>query len=234
MNIAKPSKGPRLAALSLALLSLGSSQLLFAAADTGNTGKELDITMSLVEGTSSPDDIINRIPLPPPAAAEVSNLSASSAAAPEVLKPLNNRLDELSGQVESTAGAVVNSATESLTNSLNDTISSGHLEDLPGDVIDQLPDTLPDDLLPIPTDKLVPELQEQLPSLKDSVPGTDLDTALQDLEQQSELSLPPELPAVEDIAPAPESSLPATPEPEVPSLPDAAQPLLDPLNPSGH
>lgn len=227
MNYFKPTKAPSLALISLTLLSLGSSQLVFAA----DTSKELDITMTLVEEPTSPTEIINRIPLPPASTSDdlTAQGASSAASAGNLGQTLNNNLDDLSQQLESTTKGALDSAADTVTNSLNDTISSGHLDDLPGDVIDKLPETIPGDLLPKPDD-LIPEvptpLPDELPPLLDA-PDSAIDSALDDLEN-SPLDSNDLVPPAETLTP--EINTPeALPEQKVPELPAPQVPVPEPL-----
>lgn len=118
------------------------------------TARELDITMTVAED-GAPDDVVQRIALPPgvsPGGAPASGGIASGARASG---------GELSGTVADQARALGDSARElgaegaaSVREAVKDAIGNGEARDIPGEVRENLPpavrDTLPD-ALPLPT-----------------------------------------------------------------------------------
>ena len=126
---------------------------LIASNSWAQTSKELDITMSIAEESDSPSAIINRIELPPVSAfiAPVTTETPTSAAV-TTATDATNALDQVQDDLQNVTGDVLDTTNEVLTNTINDVIGTGDLEQLPGDIIDQLPELLPDDLLPNPGD----------------------------------------------------------------------------------
>ena len=176
--------------------------------------KELDITLSIVNEQDSPEAIINRIPLPPPSAVIPTQESiTASSTGNSVVTPADDAIEILHNQVQDTTNQVLDSAGDVLTNTLNDTISTGDLESLPGDIIDKLPEELPDDLL-TPVDDIVDDLtgtaDEALPSTEES-----LDSAIDELENPTTLpdSIEQNLPTIEPVIPDADVTPDALPEP---------------------
>lgn len=195
--------------IGVVLTVLLASNTTWAEAD-----KELDITLSIVDEQDSPDTIINRIPLPPPSAVIPAQESiTASSNGNSVITPADEAIETLHDQVQDTANQVLDTAGDVLTNTLNDTISTGDLESLPGDIIDKLPEELPDDLL-TPVDDIVDDLtgtaDEALPSTEES-----LDSAIDDLENTPTLpdSIEQNLPITEPLIPDAGIAPDALPEP---------------------
>jgi hypothetical protein len=195
--------------IGVVLTALLASNITWAEAD-----KELDITLSIVDEQDSPDTIINRIPLPPPSAVIPAQESiTASSNGNSVVTPADEAIEILHDQVQDTANQVLDTAGDVLTNTLNDTISTGDLESLPGDIIDKLPEELPDDLL-TPADDIVDDLtgtaDEALPSTEES-----LESAIDDLENTPTLpdSIEQNLPITEPLIPDAGIAPDALPEP---------------------
>lgn len=148
---------------------------LIATGAWGQTHKELDITMSIVEEQDTPGVVLNRIALPPPAPGFDPALPIPATADPI----LGNALDGLSDQLHQTTDSVLDSAAEIITSTINDSISLGDLENLPGDIVDKLPVDIIDDLLPLPIDDVLP-IDGLLNDLTDLPSATDLLDTVQD------------------------------------------------------
>ena len=195
------------------------SLLLAIASNAGwaQAGKELDITLSIVDEQEAPEAIINRIPLPPPTAslpAIESPVDIGSRTTTGIADTPQQAVEQLQEQVQTTTNQILNNTGDVLTNSINDVISSGGLEQLPGDIIDKLPDTLPDDLLPAPIDTIIDDLtntDSALPSVESAIDG---------LEQSA--------PDVELPAPVDNTVIPG-PLPLPDTLPLPTDQLIDPL-----
>jgi hypothetical protein len=137
---------------------------LIATGAWGQTSKELDITMSIVDENDSPSVVINRIALPPAstylAPTLVPGLPGSTASA------AGDDLDSLQNTLQQTNDKILDSASEVISGSINDAISSGQIQDIPGDIIDNLPDDSLDDLLSLPDDD-VPLIDDLIDDLSD-------------------------------------------------------------------
>jgi hypothetical protein len=202
--------------------------LFLASSNTwAQADKELDITLSIVDEQDSPEAIINRIPLPPPSAVIPTQESVTvSSTANSVATQADEAIETLHNHVQDTTNQALDDASDLLTNTLNDTISTGDLESLPGDIIDKLPEELPDDLL-TPLDDIVDDLtdipEETLPNATES-----LDSAIDDLENTTELpdNIEQHLPITEPVIPDAGITPDALPEP----LPLPVDDLTNPLN----
>lgn len=167
------------------------------------TGKELDITMTIVDESDSPSVIINRIELPPATAFTTPAVPPSSLATDA---NVTDTLDQVQDDLQQVTGDVLDTTSDVLTNTINDTLSTGEIEQLPGDIIDNLPDELPEDLLPIPVPgDLVPKpdnvieipidnpldtpLTNPLGNGDATSMDSDLDSALDIIEQESPIDL---------------------------------------------
>jgi len=122
---------------------------LMAGNGWAQTAKTLDITMTIVDESDSPNEIINRIELPPANTFSLNNSVEPSSTATDNSE-ITNRLDQVQDDVQQATGNLVEGTNEVLTNTINDALSTGDVEQLPGDIIENLPDELPNDLLPIP------------------------------------------------------------------------------------
>ena len=199
------------------------------------TSKELDITLSIVDEQDSPETIINRIPLPPPSTVISTEESiTASSNSNSVVAPVDDAVETIHNQIENTTNEILNTTGDVLTNTLNDTISTGDLESLPKDIIDQLPEDLPGDLLP-PVDDVVDDLTgtptDVLPDAQDA-----LDSAIDNLENTEipdniEQTLPIPEPTLPDGGAIPNELPDALPNDLPESLPVPVDDLTYPLNP---
>lgn len=187
--------------------------------------KELDITLSIVDEQDSPETIINRIPLPPPSTVIPSEDSVvASSTSNTLVAPVDEAIETIHNQVENTTNQVLDTTRDVLTNKLNDTISVGNLDALPSDIIDKLPQDLPDDIL-TPADDLIDDLGKAANNNLAN-PQESLDSAIDELEAPSEIpsleqDLPPVIPELPDSGGLPQP----LPEPSPVPLDDLTQPL---------
>lgn len=221
----------------LASVALISSVLATTA--WGQTGKELDITLSIVDEQDSPDAIINRIQLPPVTAVATSEMNSNSSSSESIEATLNN--------LRSTSDKLLDDAGQVLSDSVSDAIGTGDLGNLPGDIIEALPDDLLDDVVDqLPDTPLVPPLDNPLPDLlnQKASPNLELDNALNDLESSLTDELPLKemehnsispinpindvlVPQTPDIQTAPESLTLPDATRQIPELPDTTNPNVD-------
>lgn len=164
---------------------------LLASSVLGQTDKELDITMSIVDETESPAAIINRIELPPASAfvpPPAVNEPVVDAAVVDATVVDGSALDQIQDDLQNTTGDLLNTTGDVLTNTINDALSGGDPTQLPGEIIDNLPDGLPDDLLPVPLpDGLLQAPADVVEGIQETGPAVEstLDSVIDDLEQQS-------------------------------------------------
>jgi hypothetical protein len=184
--------------------------------------EELDLDIYVVGEDATPAEVINQIPLPSPPTADIP---------PPVV---DERLEELN----TTTGTTLDDTTRTVTETINDAISSGDITKLPPEVDDLIPDEVIDRIiegtgidLPIdltPTDTL----DDTVDSVRDTVPDLpaqidDIDAALDDLEadlETPEIHLPEVDQTIESL-PAQE----ALPADEIPinTVDDALKALED-------
>lgn len=176
--------------VSLSLLSVALAHQANAQTRTTATAtKELDIEMTIVDEHDTPAMVINRIELPPANNVLIANENDTSAALETTSE---------TSSVEQQLDDITRSATQTVTETVNDALSSGDLIDLPDDI--NIPDEVIDDLLndtgeqiddltgntatdltkPIDDITLDHDLQTELPD-------AGIDSALDDLEATMEL-----------------------------------------------
>lgn len=173
-------------------------------ADSGATDgprQELDIDISIVEPGTTPDQIINRIPLPPPVVTD------TQTAVEPTVAPETEAIEEALDDIQRTTDQVVEDAAQSVTDSVSDAISSGDISELPKDITDSLPDDTVNDLVDDATDGITDD---------DTLPDPVLDQALDELEgslddadgslNDAQNALPAIAP--DDAALSPENTLP--------------------------
>lgn len=204
---------------------------LIASNSWAQTTKELDITMSIAEESDSPSAIINRIELPPASAyiAPETTESTRSTATPDI----TNALDQVQDDLQQTTGDLLNTTNDVLTNTINDALSSGDLGQLPGDIIDNLPDALPEDLLPVPGE-LIPnpgDLPIDIPintPINDAVDNPLDSSVINPLDNNESVpNLDDVLDNLEQEQPIPEQ----TPEPNLPTGEQLLNEISAPLQP---
>lgn len=187
---------------SLSLLSIVIAS--HAEAQTGTTAaakKELDIEITIVDEHDTPAMVINRIALPPASSANVATETATSAAQQSTFEAgaLSQELDD-----------ITSSATQTVTESINDALSSGDLIDIPDDI--EIPGEVIDDLINDTGNEIDDVIDETTTEVSDAidtlaeddltqgldaeVPSAEIDSALDDLEASMEIET---LEAVEDI-----------------------------------
>ncbi len=150
------------------MLSAAFSTGAWAQAPSTESDAELDIIMSVVDEDDTPEDVINRIELPPAPEAVVD--------LPPV--PLEEPpLDRAGDLLENTTRDAATTVTESV----NDALSTGDLESLPKDITDALPEEVIDEVL----DEAVDDVDEVIDELTET--DDDIDSALDELEATSEL-----------------------------------------------
>jgi len=149
-----PATVPLLVALMLAAPWSASAR---AETPAEAAARELDITMTVAED-GAPDDVVQRIALPPGASPQGALASDGGRGIASGAAPAGR---ELSGTVADQARAIGDSARElgaegaaSVRDAVKDAIGNGEARDIPGEVRDNLPpavrDTLPE-ALPLPT-----------------------------------------------------------------------------------
>lgn len=140
-----------------------------------NSEAELDIIMSVVDEDDTPEDVINRIELPP-APEAVVELPDVELAEP----PLDRAGDILDNTTRDAATTV--------TESVNDALSTGDLENLPEDITDALPEEVIEEVIDGVVDDIddVDELIDELTN--DTLDTGPIDSALDELEATGELN----------------------------------------------
>lgn len=115
---------------------------------------ELDMTMTIIEEGQGPEGLVRRIRLPSPEAVMQDQL------------PLENDTTgaaHLADQVESETAEMVGEAAEVLNDNIKDTLSIDGASELPGNIVDNLPEDLP------LVDGITDDIDEELP-LGDELP----------------------------------------------------------------
>lgn len=131
----------------------------------------LDIEISIVEPGATPDQVINRIPLPPPVVTDVNTdiQSDMTPATTTESEAIESALDD----IQRTTDQVAEDAARSVSDSVSDAISTGDISELPKDITDALPGDAVNDL--------VDDVSDNLPE-GDELPDPVLDQALDELE----------------------------------------------------
>lgn len=184
---------------------MGTSHLALAQAT-----EELDIEIFIVDEDATPAEVINRIELPEAATVEIP------------AAPTDDPLDELNTSTDAT----LDDATRTVTETINDAISSGDITKLPAEVDELIPDEVIDQIIEgadiqLPVDLSAPAdtLNDAADSVQDTVPELpvqidNIDAALDDLEadlNNQDIQLPELDQTIE--------SLPTKPLPAAESLP---------------
>ena len=181
--------------------------------DDGLSGNELDIIMSVVEENANPDDVINRIALPPTAPPTVPEPQI------ELVQPPLERVQNISDEV-------VEEATSTVTETINDALSSGDLEAIPKDITDALPKEVIDDLID-DLEEIVPlddNTLDSVEAISESISENAIDDSL------NEIALPIDDAPVDELIDDIDSSTLQQLDREVDQI-DAAEDLLNNLTP---
>lgn len=147
------------------------------AQDSANSDAELDIIMSVVDEDDTPEDVINRIELPPAPEAVVELPDVELAEPP---------LDRAGDILENTTRDAATTVTESV----NDALSTGDLENLPEDITDALPEEVIEEVIDGAVDDIddVDELIDEVTNDAMETGADDaIDSALDELEATNEL-----------------------------------------------
>lgn len=139
-----------------------------------NSEAELDIIMSVVDEDDTPEDVINRIELPPAPQAVIELPDVELAEPP---------LDSAGDVLENTTRDAATTVTESV----NDALSTGDLENLPEDIIDALPEEVIEEVIDGTVDD-IDDVDELIDEVTNETMETDaIDSALDELEATGEL-----------------------------------------------
>lgn len=100
---------------------------------------ELDVIMSIVDEDDTPDEVFQRIELPP---------ATENVTTPEI------QLDEEVESITRDLGELVDDATTTVTETLKGALSSGDISEIPDDISETIPDEVIDDLINDSTDEI--------------------------------------------------------------------------------
>lgn len=131
------------------------------------TEKELDITMTVVDKNANPGDLIQLIELPSPPLLEIKGQGRETATtAREQSSALAAEIGETTQIIRDTATDLSGEASAAAEDAVKDIISNGDAEELPGEIIDNLP---PEVELPIDPD--VPDAINEVGDALDTDPN---------------------------------------------------------------
>lgn len=99
--------------------------------------QELDIIMTIVDEDDTPEAIFNRIELPPAIVSDVNRRQLSPTDIDPVAPVVENLVED----------NLVEEAARTVTESLNDALSSGDIDNIPDDVLETIPDEVIEDLI---------------------------------------------------------------------------------------